>query len=164
MLTREITFPVDADRLWEALADPSSWLGADVEWDLRPGGAATFRGGEEDRAGRVDEVQPGRHLSFHWWPEAEQADESTVTWDLEPTEDGTRLTITERRTASPAGASPTGVSPAQASADGWTAWDSRLAGLWVWVPDRGRADRGQRESLMAERRVLAGSASVRLGA
>jgi uncharacterized protein YndB with AHSA1/START domain len=154
MLTREITFPVAADRLWEALADPSAWLGAEVEWDLRPGGAATFRGGEEDRAGRVDEVQPGRHLSFHWWPEAEQADESEVTWDLESTEEGTRLTITERRSASTAQAST-----AQASANGWTAWDNRLAGLWVST-----ADRGQRVPLLAEHRVLAGSASVRLGA
>jgi uncharacterized protein YndB with AHSA1/START domain len=152
MLTREITFPVGPDRLWEALADPSDWLGTEVDWELRPGGPAVFRGGDGDRAGRVDEVQPGRRLSFHWWPEAEREDESEVTWDLEPTEDGTRLTITERRTAA----------VAQASA-AWTPWDTGLAGLWITV-EHDSSTRGAKVRSTAERRVLAVSASVRLGA
>jgi uncharacterized protein YndB with AHSA1/START domain len=152
VLTREITLPVDPDRLWEALADPSEWIGARVDWDLVPGGRARFVGDPDgDRAGRVDEVLPGRRLSFHWWPEADREDESEVTYELEPAEEGTRLVVTERRVGHEAGAEGP-----QASAC-WTPWDGRLVGLW------GTHDR-EVMAATSGRRVTAGSGPVRLSA
>jgi uncharacterized protein YndB with AHSA1/START domain len=148
VLTREVTFPVPATILWDALTDPaavSRWIGADVDWDLTPGGRARFRHGPDgDRAGRVDAVEVARRLRFRWWPEADRTDESEVSYELEPTDDGTRLTVTERRVAPvPAPASPAPGSPAPARASAgtrgagpgmppsWTAVDSRLFGLWA---------------------------------
>jgi uncharacterized protein YndB with AHSA1/START domain len=145
VLTREVTFPVPATTLWDALTDPaavSRWIGADVDWELTPGGRARFRHGPDgDRAGRVDAVEPQRRLSFRWWPEADRADESEVSYELEPTDEGTRLTVTERRvTTAPAEASGpatpaeasvgTGTAVAQGTSS-WTAVDSRLVGLWA---------------------------------
>ena len=152
MLTREITLPVDPDRLWEALADPSKWIGAQVDWELVPGGPARFVGDPDgDRAGRVDEVLPGRRLSFRWWPEADREDESEVTYELEPAEEGTRLVVTERRVGHEAEEKGP-----QASA-GWTAWDGRLVGLW------GTNDR-EVMAAASGRRVTAGSGPLRLSA
>jgi uncharacterized protein YndB with AHSA1/START domain len=146
VLTREVTFPVPATTLWDALTDPdavSRWIGADVDWELMPGGRARFRHGPDgDRAGRVDAVEPGRRLSFRWWPEADRSDESEVSYELEPTDDGTRLTVTERRVttapATPAKASaPTEAGTVRTGTGGlgatsaWTAVDSRLFGLWA---------------------------------
>lgn len=98
MLSRAITLPVDVERMWQALVEPSAWIGAQVEWDLVPGGRARFVGDPAgDREGRVDDVQPGRRLAFHWWPEADPADESEVACELQPDGEGTRLVVTERR-------------------------------------------------------------------
>ena len=65
MIRRQIVMPVSPERLWEALTEPgqlAGWFGADVEWDLREGGPARFRGDDgTERAGRVEAVRPGRH-------------------------------------------------------------------------------------------------------
>jgi uncharacterized protein YndB with AHSA1/START domain len=149
MLTREITLPVSARELWEALTDPaavSSWLGSEVDWTLEPGAPARFRRGEDgDRDGRVDEVRPGRRLAFQWWPEADPAEVSEVTYELEPSGEGTRLTVSERRMAAPA---------TQVCAEGWSTWDTCFAGLWMLLAE------GRRGAWMADRGVLAGSAGL----
>ena len=46
MIRREIVFPVSREELWEALTEPErlqDWFANEVEVDLRPGGAASFR-------------------------------------------------------------------------------------------------------------------------
>ena len=131
VLTREITLPVEPDRLWEALADPSEWIGAQVEWELVPGGRARFLGDPDgEREGQVDEVEPGRRLSFRWWPEADREDESEVTYELEPAEEGTRLVVTERRVGREAADLPGAPAGGPQASARWTAWDGRLVGLW----------------------------------
>ncbi|MGH9128502.1 MAG: SRPBCC family protein [Acidimicrobiales bacterium] len=134
MLERQVIVPVGPERLWEALTDQdsvSAWMGARVEWDVRPGGSAQFL--EPDgttRRGCVDEVTPASRLRFRWWAEGDEVwGTSQVSYELEPAEGGTRLTVTE------VPLSP-GPGPAHAAAlaggrgAGWTAWDSRLAGVW----------------------------------
>ena len=129
MLQREVVFPVTPDRLWEALTEPDSlagWFGAEVEWDLRPGGRARFASTDEgDREGLVDDVSPGRHLRFRWWPEGDEDAASEVSYELDPDDAGTRLTVTERQVAT--------APSACAAAGGWDGWDDRLVGLWTWV-------------------------------
>ena len=137
MLEREVVFPVTADRLWEALTEPESlagWFGADVEWDLTPGGRARFVGADEgDRRGLVDDVSPGRHLRFRWWPESDEDDVSEVSYQLDPDDAGTRLTVTERRVAPAAPSARARAAVNLSSTGAWDAWDDRLAGLWVWA-------------------------------
>ncbi|PZS21160.1 MAG: hypothetical protein DLM54_04745 [Acidimicrobiales bacterium] len=142
MLERHVVFPTSPRRLWEAITDPdavSTWFGARVEWDLRPGGQARFL---EDtgsiRHGLVEEVLPGRHLRFRWWPEGEADDgTSEVTYQLDPARGGTHLTVTEApvvaATASASAASPGAPCagrPSASTVSAWSAWDARLAGVW----------------------------------
>jgi uncharacterized protein YndB with AHSA1/START domain len=146
MLERQVVIPVSPERLWDALTEPDAlagWFGAQVEWELSPGGRARFRqddGGE--RTGIVQSVLPGRHLRFRWWPNGIETGASEVTYDLEPDDDGTRLTVTERPAPdapdTPAVATP----PASAQLSSrrrtdlrvvptaWTDWDTRLLSVW----------------------------------
>src|SRR5690348_15792766 len=65
-------YPVLADELWEALTDPAlleEWFGSgagagDTDVDLRPGGTMRFGDGYDSRTALVEEVDPGRRLSF----------------------------------------------------------------------------------------------------
>jgi uncharacterized protein YndB with AHSA1/START domain len=131
MLVRQIVVPANADELWDALTEPDqveSWFGSRVEWDLRPGGRARFfEGNGTVRAGEIDAVEPGRHLRFRWWAgdDGDPTGASEVSYDLEPDDGGTRLTVTEQPvpTAAPGTAS--------ARAASWTTWDSRMFGCWA---------------------------------
>lgn len=132
VLERHVVIEASPEQLWEALTEPealAAWFGSQVEWDLRPGGAARFV--EEDgseRSGVVDAVAPGRHLSFRWWPEdGPDAVASQVTYTLRPEAAGTRLIVTEQRMAPSAS---TARHRASAST-GWTAWDTRLLRCWA---------------------------------
>lgn len=119
-ITRTVELDAPAEDVWRALTDPEllgDWLGQEVELDVRPGGAGLIV--EPDgavRRARVEEVEPARRLALRWWPEDGDGPESTVELDLEPTEDGTRLVVTE-----------TLVEPAAASAGVVSArWSGRL--------------------------------------
>ena len=72
MIRREIVLPAPREEVWEALTDPerlADWFANDVDFDLRPGGGASFRwsNGEErtrdrhrGRAGAAARVRVGR--------------------------------------------------------------------------------------------------------
>src|SRR3981081_4558495 len=96
---RRVCLPAPPDEVWEAITLPEAlrdWFGAEVEWDVRPGGPGQFR--EEDgtvRQARVGQVDPGHHLAFTWWPEGREGEASRVDYDLEEVEWGTRLVVTE---------------------------------------------------------------------
>jgi uncharacterized protein YndB with AHSA1/START domain len=140
MIRRAVTLPAGTESVWRAITDPGAlegWFGATVEWDLRPGGRARFRqvadGG--DRDGVVDDVEPGRSLRFRWWPAAEEDDVSEVAYELEPHDDGTTLTVTERRvgvtTGRPealASAAPAAWSPADQAE--WERWAGSDPSSW----------------------------------
>ena len=63
MIRREMVFPVTREELWEALTDPErleDWFANEVDVDLRPGGAASFRWSNgESRRATVTAVAPG---------------------------------------------------------------------------------------------------------
>ena len=154
MIRRQVVLPVSPERLWQALTDPdqvAGWFGGEVDWDLREGGVASFRGDDgNERQGRIETVRPGRHLRFVWWPaggsgggqggrvaatESESDEVSEVSYLLEPLDDGTRLTIQERQIVAPAGAGPQACAvrdlPSSEAAGAWTTWDGRLLGAWA---------------------------------
>ncbi len=103
---REITVARPPDEVWPALADPErlgEWMDAEVELELRPGGGGSFRFDDgEVRRALVQAVEPGRRLSFAWWPAGTGgAATSTVTITLTPDDaGGTILRVRESRTGS----------------------------------------------------------------
>src|SRR6266516_3137961 len=100
-VTRDVELPATPDEVWQQVAESDQlgdWLDADVELELRPGGAGSFRfaDGEERRA-MVREVEPGRRLAFTWWPltGGDVGRATTVTISIEPCGDGSRLRLVE---------------------------------------------------------------------
>ena len=93
MVRREIVLPVTREELWEALTEPErleDWFANEVDVDLRPGGAASFRWSNgEERHAVVTTVDPEERLAFDW------DDEGTVEFTLADDADGTRLTVVE---------------------------------------------------------------------
>ena len=130
---RSIDLPAEVDEVWGALTDPDRierWFGAEVTWDLRPGGEVLVGPGDDgapSRRGEVDEVVAGRRLRFRWWPDASGGDDaSAVTYVLTPRDGGTRLVVTEVPLATPVA----GRAQAMAASAG-SAWALRLVGLWL---------------------------------
>jgi uncharacterized protein YndB with AHSA1/START domain len=87
---RELTVPDEAEEVWRSLAEPD-WLGDDAAIDLREAGAV--RAGERD--GFVEVADAPRRLVF-WWS-APDEDATRVEIDLEESDDGTRVRVTESR-------------------------------------------------------------------
>ena len=93
---REVVLPVEPERAWELITDPSElegWLADEVELEPEEGGDVhvRFEDGEE-RWGTVEEADPERRLVFQWG-------DSRVEWTLEPAVGGTRLVVVERSLA-----------------------------------------------------------------
>lgn len=87
---RELTVPDDADEVWSSLAEPD-WLAENATIDLREAG--DVRAGR--RSGFVEVADAPRRLVF-WW--SDPGDEATrVEIDLDETEAGTRIRVTESR-------------------------------------------------------------------
>lgn len=138
MIRRQVVVPAPPEQVWELLTEPDndrSWLGGHLTWSPEEGGELRF----EDPAGQVrrgvvETVRPGRFLRFRWWPETEgDADPpSEVAYLLEPDDDGTRLTVSERM-APAASASPASCSVSSLSTGGrtWTAGDDRTFRSWA---------------------------------
>jgi uncharacterized protein YndB with AHSA1/START domain len=135
---REIVLPAAPGQVWEAITSPEvlrEWFGADVAWELTPGGAGRFQ--EDDgsaREARVGSVEPGRHLGFRWWPEGREDEASDVDFELSEDGDGTRLVVTE----TPAGAASISGMHSRRQGDisacqnaEWTDCDSRLFRVWA---------------------------------
>ncbi|HEX2414395.1 MAG TPA: SRPBCC domain-containing protein [Thermoleophilaceae bacterium] len=88
---RELHVPETADQVWETLTEPE-WLGEDASIELREAGEV--RVGE--RTGFVEEAEPARRLVF-WWRGPEEDEATRVELDLEATDAGTRVRVTESR-------------------------------------------------------------------
>ncbi len=98
---RETVFEAERDEVWHALTDPErlrEWFANDVELDVRPGGAGTFRWGDGSvRYARVERVEEARELEILWWDE--DGGESVVSISLADCDDGTRVRVVESTAA-----------------------------------------------------------------
>ena len=89
-VTREIELESAPDQVWEEITE-SDWLGERPSIEPRPGGDVTVG----PREGWVEEYSPAERLTIWWSADGDEA--SRVQFDLEETEAGTRLTVTETR-------------------------------------------------------------------
>jgi len=87
---RELTVPEEAEEVWRSLAQPG-WLGDDATIELREAGEVCA--GERD--GFVEEAEAPRRLVFWWSAPGEEA--TRVEIDLDETDEGTRVRVTESR-------------------------------------------------------------------
>ena len=90
LVERELTVPESVEEVWRSLAEPE-WLGEDAAIELREAGAV--RAGE--RGGFVEEVDAPRRLVFWWSAPDEEA--TRVELDLDETDTGTHIRVTESR-------------------------------------------------------------------
>ena len=74
-VTREVVLEAPLDEVWEALTDPDQL----EEWFTEDG---------EDRELVVEEVERGRRVAYTW-------DDGSVEIELEESDDGTRVVVTE---------------------------------------------------------------------
>ena len=97
---REVVLPAERDEVWSALTDPErlqEWFANDVELDLEPGGEGIFRWDDGDeRQATVEDVDPGRRISFTW--DESHVAESHVAIELDEVEGGTSVVVTETLT------------------------------------------------------------------
>ena len=101
---RSIVLESPIDDVWQAVTDPhqlSSWFGALVDLDVRPGGKGRFVSDDgEVRDAVVVAVEAPRHVTFQWWMvgggRSGGPTTTRVSFDLEPVDEGTRLTVVER--------------------------------------------------------------------
>ncbi len=87
---RELKVEESAEEVWRSLAEPA-WLGEDAAVELREAG--DVRAGE--RTGFVEEADAPRRLVFWWSAPDEEA--TRVEIDLDETDDGTHIRVTESR-------------------------------------------------------------------
>jgi|GEM_PF-1178302 len=92
ILYHEVDVPCDAEAAWQHVIDPS-WLGDDGELDIVVSGEGWVSEDGETKYLVVEEVDDERHLSFRWASFVDAP--SRVDIDLEPTLEGTRISITE---------------------------------------------------------------------
>lgn len=75
LIERELSLPASVADVWRAITDPhwlAGWLADEVQLELRPGGEASFRLGDEVRTGWVEEVSSpaedrGAGCLAFWW-------------------------------------------------------------------------------------------------
>ena len=129
-IRREIDLDADLAQVWHALTDReelSDWLGGPVDLEMCPCSNGTIVDDEGTlRHAQIGDVDPERRLSLRWWTTDDESDGavSEVTFELCPTEVGTRLVVTE-----------TALEPmsAQASVAKAAYWEARLDALWIRV-------------------------------
>jgi uncharacterized protein YndB with AHSA1/START domain len=90
LVERELTVPDGIEEVWRSLAEPE-WLGEDATIELREAGEV--QAGE--RTGFVEEVEAPNRLAFWWSAPGEEA--TRVELELDETDMGTRIRVTESR-------------------------------------------------------------------
>ncbi len=93
-IEREVVVEAPAQKVWEAVTS-DGWLAEEVLLDLRPGGDACFRSGEELKAGWVEDVCAPERLVFWWGTDDEPA--TRVELLLTPEDERTVLRVVETR-------------------------------------------------------------------
>ena len=106
---RRVDLDVDAEELWSLISDPAqlaTWLGDEVDLDVRPGGHGVIVDDGVTYDVEVDEVVEGERVSWRWSDGEGTA--SRVELVVEPDGDAAGLVVTETLLEpEPVAASPT---------------------------------------------------------
>lgn len=92
-IERSVDVEAAPTEVWERIVDgelAEEWMGVRV--DPRPGGDVEVP--DRNMIGTVEEVEPERSITWAWRPV--DGDPSQVTITIQPTETGSRVTVTER--------------------------------------------------------------------
>ena len=96
VVNREVVLPVDRERAWELITEPSElegWLADEVEFEAEEDAPLRVTDGGETREGVVEEVADQERIVFRWG-------DSRVEWTLEDAiSGGTRFLVTEHHYA-----------------------------------------------------------------
>ncbi len=93
-IEREVLVEASPEEVWDAITR-AGWLADEVELELRPGGDALFRSGDEVKTGWVEDVRPAERLAFWWAIDGEPATRVELTLVDEMA--ATRLRVVETR-------------------------------------------------------------------
>ena len=94
---RSVTLDGSPEEVWENIVDgdlAGEWMGSPISIDPRPGGDIHFAPDGTPYIGTVEEVEPGRSITWSW--RHPDRDPSQVTITVEPEGEGARLTVIER--------------------------------------------------------------------
>jgi uncharacterized protein YndB with AHSA1/START domain len=121
MVKRSITVHAPASRLWKALTDPALvkqyLFGTTVESDWKKGSPITYSGEWQEKTyrdkGTILEVQENKKLQHSYWSSLSGTEDKpenyyTVTYDLEPSGDDTKISITQEGNMTEASAEHSG--------------------------------------------------------
>ena len=85
------------ERTFQALTEKEElerWFVRSIEGDMRPGGTLRFEWASDMvEKGQILEIEPSHHLSYTW--EAFSPSPVTITFEVVPEHDGTRLHFTQ---------------------------------------------------------------------
>ena len=96
-VTRELLLEdLDPDEAWDAVVDMENWLAEEAELELEPGAEGRFRLDDgSERHAKVEEVDPGRTLSWWWWSDDAEDRGTRVEVRLIEAISGTRVVVVE---------------------------------------------------------------------
>ena len=97
-VSRSIEVPAPPERVWAVLTDGDLLgvcLGGIATIDAQPGGEVTFVDDSFARVGSIDQFIEDTRLSFIWY--TDERDPTEVVIDLEPSDGGTTVRVTERK-------------------------------------------------------------------
>ena len=105
LIERELSLPASVADVWRAITDPdwlAGWLADEVQLELRPGGEASFRLGDEMRTGWVEEVSSpaedrGTGCLAFWWARDDEPASRVELVISETADERTRLRVVETR-------------------------------------------------------------------
>ena len=95
---RELVLPFTREEAWPLLGDRAeleTWFADEVSFDIEEGAGGTVRTEEGERVAVVEEVVPGRRVTFRWRDPAEPESETLVDLTLDDVPEGTRLVVVE---------------------------------------------------------------------
>jgi hypothetical protein len=93
---REVLLDMGLEEAWEAICDMEAWLADEAELELEPGGEGRFLLGDgSERRAIVEDVDPGRALSWWWWSEDAEDLGTHVQVRLVEAVAGTRVVVVE---------------------------------------------------------------------
>lgn len=94
---RSVEVDASPEEVWNHVVDgslASEWMASPTAIDPRVGGKVDFAPGGVEHIGTVEEVDPGRSITWSW--RHPERDPSQVTITIKPLDGGSRVTVTER--------------------------------------------------------------------